>query len=189
MESTDNKLATLPTEACQYAGARQTVVTNEFEKPPGLGASVLTSDALLFVIDVSTVYNAAVPALCPRLLDLETAGKYCGVSYWTMRDLVFAGEDSSCRPTKSSSARRPDDPSNPNRRTRFGRVHRQKQGGRAMTRRVPSRVLKKPTYTVTLVLQSGITTRWSPAFTPILAAGISTSDRSLPEQCGPLEQI
>lgn len=27
----------------------------------------------------------------PRLLDLRTAGEYLGVSYWTMRDLVFAG--------------------------------------------------------------------------------------------------
>src|SRR5262245_37380010 len=26
-----------------------------------------------------------------RLLDLRAAGKYLGVSYWTMRDLVFGG--------------------------------------------------------------------------------------------------
>src|SRR5262249_23745760 len=44
MESADNNLATPPTEdACQDAGAHQPVVTNEFEKPPGFGASVLTS--------------------------------------------------------------------------------------------------------------------------------------------------
>jgi hypothetical protein len=72
--------------------ARQPVVTNEFEKPPGLGASVLTSVAPSSVVDVSTVSKTAVAALCPRLLDLEAAGQYCGVSYWTIRDLVFAGE-------------------------------------------------------------------------------------------------
>jgi len=27
----------------------------------------------------------------PRLLDLKAAGEYLSVSYWTMRDLVFAG--------------------------------------------------------------------------------------------------
>jgi hypothetical protein len=27
----------------------------------------------------------------PRLLDLKSAGAYLGVSYWTMRDLVFGG--------------------------------------------------------------------------------------------------
>jgi len=71
---------------------RQPIATNEFEKPPGLGASVLTSVAQSSVIDISTVSKTAVPALCPRLLDLEAAGQYCGVSYWTMRDLVFARE-------------------------------------------------------------------------------------------------
>jgi len=92
MESTDNKLATPPTEdACQDAGARQPVVTNEFEKPLGLGASVLTSVAPSAVVDISTVSETAVPVLCPRLLDLKSAGQYYGVSYWTMRDLVFAG--------------------------------------------------------------------------------------------------
>jgi hypothetical protein len=67
------------------------------ERQDGLNATSprapdLTSAASSSVIDLSTVSKAAVPALCPRLLDLEAAGQYCGVSYWTMRDLVFAGE-------------------------------------------------------------------------------------------------
>ena len=33
--------------------------------------------------------RTAVPA--PRLLDLRAAGRYLGLSYWTVRDLVFAG--------------------------------------------------------------------------------------------------
>lgn len=30
-------------------------------------------------------------ALPPRLLDLHAAGRYLGLSYWTIRDFVFAG--------------------------------------------------------------------------------------------------
>ena len=37
-------------------------------------------------------YGAAVPGLCPpRLLDLATAGRYLGLSPWTIRDLLAAG--------------------------------------------------------------------------------------------------
>jgi hypothetical protein len=35
--------------------------------------------------------DAKTPALPPRLLDLHAAGRYLGLSYWTTRDLVFAG--------------------------------------------------------------------------------------------------
>lgn len=35
--------------------------------------------------------SAEAPALPPRLLDLHAAGRYLGLSYWTTRDLVFAG--------------------------------------------------------------------------------------------------
>ncbi len=35
--------------------------------------------------------GAAVAVPAPRLLDLRAAGRYLGLSYWTVRDLVFAG--------------------------------------------------------------------------------------------------
>jgi hypothetical protein len=37
------------------------------------------------------VTDAQSDAPCTRLLDLKSAGAYVGVSYWTMRDLVFGG--------------------------------------------------------------------------------------------------
>ena len=35
--------------------------------------------------------DAETPALPPRLLDVRAAGRYLGLSYWTVRDLIFAG--------------------------------------------------------------------------------------------------
>ena len=35
--------------------------------------------------------GAAVAVPAPRLLDLRAAGRYLGMSYWTIRDLVQAG--------------------------------------------------------------------------------------------------
>ena len=35
--------------------------------------------------------DAGAAALPPRLLDLHAAGRYLGLSYWTIRDLVFGG--------------------------------------------------------------------------------------------------
>ena len=55
---------------CAGIAAPQTRVTSGFSK----GATDVESDA---------------PRA--RLLDLKAAGRYLGVSYWTMRDLVFGG--------------------------------------------------------------------------------------------------
>lgn len=41
---------------------------------------------------LSPAYKADVPVTCPpRLLDLESAGAYLGVSPWTVRHLIAAG--------------------------------------------------------------------------------------------------
>jgi hypothetical protein len=31
------------------------------------------------------------PAITPRLLDLHSAARYCGLSYWSLRDFVLQG--------------------------------------------------------------------------------------------------
>jgi excisionase family DNA binding protein len=36
--------------------------------------------------------GAPVPALCPRLLDIRGVAAYLGVSAWTVRDLIAAGQ-------------------------------------------------------------------------------------------------
>lgn len=43
--------------------------------------------------EISRTSGVAMPALCPpRLVDLHEAGAYLSLSYWTVRDLVFAGK-------------------------------------------------------------------------------------------------
>ncbi len=59
--------------------------------PPG-GAPAIEANALPSRSDGTGSYEAAVPGLCPRLLDLGGTAAYLGVSGWTVRDLEAAGE-------------------------------------------------------------------------------------------------
>ncbi len=58
---------------------------------PPSSAPAIEANALPSRPDGTWSYAAAVPGLCPRLLDLGTTAIYLGVSPWTVRDLEAAG--------------------------------------------------------------------------------------------------